>query len=698
MLTSVVMTLRRLARRRDGNVAILFGVSAIPIIVGAGIAIDAARAYTVKMELSAALDASALAVGSSTGLTSAQLQTRLQNYFNANFPNAAVPTSNISVSMTDPTQPQITVTASATVPMTILQLLGFNTIQVQASNQVTKGTNALELALVLDNTGSMMCGDTFPSGCSTPSHISALKTDGQQIVDTLFADSVDPTKLKISVVPYVTAVNVGSALCSGSQTCSYIATDCSGDFVTDNGNTLYNPSTAITSPGTTYTGSTSWRSSTISNLSPTPTNVYPGMTVTGSGIPSGTTVTGVSGSQITISNRASSSIANDTLTISGIVGYWSANSNTVTIVYPPANTITGLKAGTVAVGTGIGVANQTYEYYAPATSVSAVSGNALTLCQKTTQAAGSASNPVALALYPPVLYDTTSTLTTGNWKGCVVEPTLAGEDGATPPNGPDISEPTGGWTAATMGTAWHAFYWTTGTDSYFNGWDGTSDNTWYIPGQGQSIQYQEIDGNVDTATTNSYGPNLSCPTPLVRLTSTQATLDAAMQNMTAWANSGTAITLGMIWGWRTLSPNPPFSDGQPYGTPSLIKAVVLETDGDAEVAGANPENNANDFTGYGYIAENNLDSTTAGWYPPYGTPAQGTANYYLQQRLTDVCNNMKAAGIIIYTIGLGIGAQNTQLQGCATDSQHWFPAPTAASLQSAFQQIAISLNNLRLSQ
>jgi len=38
------------------------------------------------------------------------------------------------------------------------------------------------------------------------------------------------------------------------------------------------------------------------------------------------------------------------------------------------------------------------------------------------------------------------------------------------------------------------------------------------------------------------------------------------------------------------------------------------------------------------------------------------------------------------------------LQYCATDANHYFLAPTAAQLQSAFQQIGMSLSNLRVSQ
>ena len=76
----------------------------------------------------------------------------------------------------------------------------------------------------------------------------------------------------------------------------------------------------------------------------------------------------------------------------------------------------------------------------------------------------------------------------------------------------------------------------------------------------------------------------------------------------------------MVWGWRALSPNAPFADGKPYNSPNWVKAIVLETDGDAQVAG-NTQNNSTDYTGYGYISDGKLGSTTSGNYPPSGSPA-----------------------------------------------------------------------------
>src|SRR5580704_18215674 len=81
----IISILFQIAERRDGAVAVIFGLAAIPIIIAAGMAIDTARAYMVKTRLGAALDAAALAVGSENTQNSTQLTTDLQNYFYNNY-------------------------------------------------------------------------------------------------------------------------------------------------------------------------------------------------------------------------------------------------------------------------------------------------------------------------------------------------------------------------------------------------------------------------------------------------------------------------------------------------------------------------------------------------------------------------------------------------------------------------------------
>ena len=153
---------------------------------------------------------------------------------------------------------------------------------------------------------------------------------------------------------------------------------------------------------------------------------------------------------------------------------------------------------------------------------------------------------------------------------------------------------------------------------------------------------------------------------------------------------GTQVHIGMIWGWRVLSPNGPFTanNGHPLSysnasTTGWKKVVVLMTDGTEEWPGDH-------LTGLGKIADGKI-----------GTTSMSSAPGNLDTRLASVCSNMTASGdYIIYAIGLGSdGASNTTLQNCATTSNGgFFSAATPSNLQTVFNNLAKSLIALRLTQ
>ena len=140
-VNAVLATLRRLARQREGNVAMLVGLFAIPLVIAGGIATDVGRAYSVKVRLGAALDAAALAVGSETNQTSTQMSTDLQNYFTANYPSTALG-ENVTVTPVpanaDLSATTVNYQAQATVPMVFMQLIGINSITVTVTAQTKK--------------------------------------------------------------------------------------------------------------------------------------------------------------------------------------------------------------------------------------------------------------------------------------------------------------------------------------------------------------------------------------------------------------------------------------------------------------------------------------------------------------------------------------------------------------------------------
>ena len=214
-------------------------------------------------------------------LTAAQLATTLQNYFTANYPSTALG-MNVTVAPVpadaDLTAAIVNYQAQATVPMTLMKLAGFNTLTVSVTAQ-TKKTIGLEVAVVLDNTGSMLCGandgeatlacapgvvasDTTCTNSSNDSRICTLINAATQFVNTLTSAITATQQLYVSIVPYVTTVNVGNAFCSGATSCSHITTNsCSGDFTDQRGNIL---------PVIPITGNTTSGSKTISSVSMLP--------------------------------------------------------------------------------------------------------------------------------------------------------------------------------------------------------------------------------------------------------------------------------------------------------------------------------------------------------------------------------------------------------------------------------------------
>lgn len=187
---------RRLAAARRGSLAITFGLSFIPLVIAVGVGIDLGRAYIVKEKLLHTTDAAGLAVGAAFD-SGQDLSVVLSKYFTANFPSGGLGT--VTSSGYTYAEPVITVTATATVETTFMQIAGISSITVNASSQITRQENSIEVVMVLDNSGSM-------SGTK----ITSLKSAAQSLVDILFGNETSPTNLKIGLVPFSNNVNIGT--------------------------------------------------------------------------------------------------------------------------------------------------------------------------------------------------------------------------------------------------------------------------------------------------------------------------------------------------------------------------------------------------------------------------------------------------------------------------------------------------------
>ena len=230
------------ARARDGNVAMIFALSLIPICIAAGAGLDMARAMVVKSNMTEALDAAGLAVGATAGLSQDQMNSVAQNYFNANFRSDSSYGTPAPVTVTQSGQ-DVVLSTSVNMPTTLMEIAGIHTVPIGVSITVTREFKNLEIALVLDNTGSM-----------AGSKISALKTAASNFVDTMAAvagSSPLPNPVKISVVPYTMTVNVGTAYKSASWMSGVMPTAYGSDIFT-NSNT--NRFTLLSQMGVSWQG------------------------------------------------------------------------------------------------------------------------------------------------------------------------------------------------------------------------------------------------------------------------------------------------------------------------------------------------------------------------------------------------------------------------------------------------------------
>ena len=196
LISRVVSRFRAFANARQGNIAMIYALTLIPMIAAAGSAIDMSRAMVVKMRLGDSLDAAALAVGGTLGLTQAQMADKVQQFLNANYPDNKIGRiSNITVVADGQV---VKVGAEATVDTAFMGLFGIPMLTVSVNAEVTKDSHGLELALVLDNTGSM----------AQSGKLTALKSSASTLIDTVWAGQTTPNYARASLVPFSFTVRV----------------------------------------------------------------------------------------------------------------------------------------------------------------------------------------------------------------------------------------------------------------------------------------------------------------------------------------------------------------------------------------------------------------------------------------------------------------------------------------------------------
>ena len=630
----------RAARTRRGSIAVLVAVTAIPLIIALGMAVDYARLLTVRTELQRSADSAAIAGARSmitTPPNDATVTSDARMYFWANYRRDLLGSTIIGV------EPSVTignrrttvqVDVTAQVPLLFGGFFGMTTTDLSVSATAEKVVRSLELVLALDNSNSM----------SAAGRMTSLKNGASQLMDILYGvndstyadncaistvDAFGVTtwhpecrefKVLVGLVPFVAAVNARPALLTRGVLNVLMPGDAGGFGTPATNNPWKGCVEAIPGSGD-----------------------IPGFVIAGTPDP----------------------LLSDAFAV-----------NTPT--YPPD------------VDDGFG-----------------------------------GRIPANIMAY--------------RWKPSAALSYFRTSDGNTFGT-PNFWVPAGPLPPAT------AERWYLATAS--SGYSAATPRVWHeLRGTGSGFTYPF--GSADSGANREYGPNRGCGYPILPLQNSKAYAKSAIAELNFGAPTGTTIGLGFTWAWRLLSHNwrpvwqapstlygnPPASAGggaywessfffggthfpgaavtpvnrpaDPALNPNVTKVVVLFTDAAGNEMGSCSSPPV--WTGARWEAP----SSGCWYYSAYGdwsgNPLGVTPATALDDQTVRVCQAMKSAGIVIFTIVLD-ATVNPQVEammkgpvGCSSDTvataadpRFFFRAPDNVALEAAFREVGAQLTNLRL--
>ncbi|MFO1070225.1 MAG: pilus assembly protein TadG-related protein [Geminicoccaceae bacterium] len=198
--SGTLQVLRQLVEDRRGVVAAVTAMLVVPLVIGIGLAVDASRMFLVRARLAQAVDAAALAAGQAVDVDEVIADAR--RIFDVNYPpdymGAAV--DNLDVRF-DEESGEVEIVARTAVPTLVMSLAQIDSLDVEARALVVREQTGLELALVLDTTGSM---------CQPCTKRDALKRAAKDLVDIVYGPNDTGEDLYVGIVPFSARVKIGT--------------------------------------------------------------------------------------------------------------------------------------------------------------------------------------------------------------------------------------------------------------------------------------------------------------------------------------------------------------------------------------------------------------------------------------------------------------------------------------------------------
>ncbi len=663
VMTQFLALIARFGRNEDGVFAVVFGLMAIVLVALGGAAVDYVSLEQSRSRAQIALDAAALALQPEIfdeTVTEEEIRLRAQDLVRDRIGDARIASGvdGIKITVEDGS---LYLAGFIEMPTSFVGLVGVNSLSARMQSEATRKKLALEVAFVLDNSGSMSYTGAGASG--TRQRMQFLKDAAKCAVNILFYKDVvdDPRNrdtcipaggaslledVKVGIVPFTMFVNVGAS----NRDAAWLDQNNASITANDNFDNDDDEHTLPNRPMPTRFGlfaatGESWR----------------GCVEARPHIKSGTLATAY------LDTDDTPPVAGNSLFVPQFsadlpdgVGGNSYIADSPPVCDRPATS--GARCEFTE--------ERTKDRWGNWTSPTIISSTP----------SGGSINFTSSSLYPNGFYGnrppgcSCRNPSYGNWS-----------------NGNQTQTRTGSCTGSYVPTGLSPREYQERICKYYAGVGGTN---------------------------FSSGPSADCTrTAILPLTEAPGTAISTIDGMIA--EGGTNIHEGTVWGMRVLSPTEPFTEGAPYDE-ATSKIMIVMTDGEntaynlsSHCSGPRNLNGScyNSAYGFPYNSRNNVGSSTSsgnverlGSYNNGSFSSNADLVTAMNQRTNQTCENAKAAGITVYVIGLATSKaeQSTKavveemLANCAsTRDKAYFPQDPG-ELKAVFEDIADDLTALRL--
>ena len=703
--------LGRLAHDTRGNTLAIMAAALVPFAGMVGGAIDMSRLYITKTRLQHACDAGALAgrkrMGAGTwSANNGASNVAAREYFFANYTDTGMYGGSAPTLAYTENAGKVTGAASATVPMTLMRILGKTEETLSVSCDAEMRLPNTDIMFVLDTTGSMQ---SKAASTDTQTKIVALKSAVKcffEIVarlDTTEACTTgtpsggvgDQVQVRFGFVPYATNVNVGRLLPTAwfantwyyqtrqpmyatTSTTTYAQGTATRTNTAVTYGAYYATGNTQTYNGETYTYVGSYAGGCSTGAGKTPADTAPAYGSEGAAYNQTTTQSG-SNQVVTYKSNATGVERDYANTSYNGACHYGYRERIATRVSTWSRTDPGTVTTTTAFSKWRYGANDAQHANALPVDISGLK-NGTTWNTNFQLPIGDTSAGAA-----------TVAMKTINWDGCVEERKTIRASSYTSATGgaakdldidtvPTIGDPDSLW-----GPALHDVIYARG--SYANDLSANDVGGFNRNELQDTNNYARIDGN----NLDSY----FCPSQAAKLKEwgSASEFEGYVNGLTTGGN--TYHDIGLLWGARFVSPTGLFAADNALTSQGgeIDRNLIFMTDGETCTGSTN-------YGPYGlpWYDRRQTDNAVA---PTDGceteTTTGGTMSEQVNARYAALCTAVKNKNITLWVIWFGVSKPNleTRLRSCATTGR-FYPARDAAELQSTFQSIANQISQLRL--